>query len=181
MQKSIQLWQEKIGTDPIQVSVDKKPLEKAWENMGVVYGRMQLEKQRYKRAGMTAAIAEIDTKLTKATKELEDKTLDLIGFPRLDPTIKASLDHLARGDNLFLNTYQLAEYQKLPPPNIAQAIMDAKQYFDEIEIWAIEEQKYIRPMKDPAVIGYIKGQYPRVPYLIATWGDDIRPEDLGVL
>lgn len=178
--KAIVEWKNTIGEKPIQIIANDHPLVEAWSNMGIAYGKIQLEKQKYRRAGMTAAVETIDKKLEEERNALEERTIDLLGYPRLDRNLKSRLESLARADNLHLNTYDLTEYTKLPPPNIAQAIMQAKQYFDRLEIWAIEQEKYVRPMKDPAVIGYVKIGYYEVPYLVATWGDDIRPEDLGV-
>lgn len=178
MKASIKKWQDNFGTEPVKVIPDQNPLSKAWEDMGQTFGKVQLEKQRYRRAGLTQAVVEIDKKMEVETKKLEEKTIDLIGYPRVEEYAKDSLKRTAESEELFLNVYKLEEYKKIPPMNVAQAIMEAKQYFERIEIWAIETEEFVRPMKDPAVIGYVKIGYREVPYLIATWGDDIKPEDL---
>lgn len=178
MSKAIAKWQETFGTEPTRVIPNTEPLEKAWENMGIAFGKIQLEKQKYKKAGMTQAVVEIDTKWSEKQKELESRTMDLIGYPRVSSSAKEALKTLASEEKRFLNIYKLEEYKKIPPPNISEAIMEAKQFFDELEIWAIEDQPYVRPIKDPVVIGYITVGYSRIAYLVASWGDDINVDDL---
>lgn len=177
--KSIQTWQDNFGVEPVKIIPETNKLQNAWAEMGVAFGRIQLEKQKYVRAGLTESANEIEKKLVEKKKDLEERTIDLMGYSRLKPNVKTLLSETARSENLHLNVYALEEYKKIPPSNVAMAIMEARQYFVRIEIWAIEEQAYVRPMKDPAVIGYVKIGYAEVPYLIATWGDDILPEDLA--
>lgn len=176
---SIKQWQDLFGTSPMKIIPNPSKLEKSWSEMGRVFGQIQLQKQKYKRAGLAESAKEIEKKMDEEKKKLEESTIDLMGYPRLRPNAKADLQKSASADGLHLNIYQLEEYAKIPPLNIANAIMEARQYFDRIEIWAIEETAYVRPIKDPAVIGYVKIGYQDTPYLIATWGEDIKPEDLA--
>lgn len=182
MSKSIAKWKETFGTNPVRSMPNTEKVQKAWDSMGHAFGKIQVEKLKYQKAGMTEVVKSIDDKWKSDTKALEEKTLELMGYPRLPENIKRQLQDLARSDGLFLNTYQLQEYKKIPPPEISEAVMEAKQYFDSIEIWAIEQEEYVRPIKDPAVIGFKKigTQYYPSMFLIATWGDDITPEDLGI-
>lgn len=160
-------------------------------------------KVQYETAGLKESSRKLDEETNKRTKELEKRTLEIIGYPKLADYIVTNLQNEARKIGKFLNQYSIDKYPHMPPGICVDAMQKAKPFFDAFEVWAIEDVqinlenssvavKAERAFKDPVIIGLKKVGETQpssfstdktpIPtferYFIASWGDDIPLEQV---
>ncbi|GIW67922.1 MAG: hypothetical protein KatS3mg096_790 [Candidatus Parcubacteria bacterium] len=105
--------------------------------------------------------------------------IDYLGFKRLPQDIKFQLREKSKKIGKFVNFYPISSYHSIPPKEILDLIKRVGCFFDNLEIWAIEDKQFL---KDPILVGVIfvpkyVGSELRY-YLLGLWGDDISVEDL---
>jgi len=190
------LWISYFGDTVVINYPDESKVRKAWEIFGGILGAAKATKIQYQTAGLTESTKRLEQELKDKEKELENRTLEIIGYPKLKEYVLTNLQSEARKISKFLNQYSLEAYPHLPPQPCVEAMQKAKPFFDMFEIWAIEDKqitpenqsqavKFERAFKDPVIIGCKKmksdTQFPREwidRYFIASWGDDIPLEQV---
>ena len=124
-------------------------------------------------AGMGALAANISSKIQAETSKITNNFEEFLGYKKLPEKITEVLEAKATKAGKHLNRYPLYSYHSIPPQEVVQAIQIAKPYFPTMEIWAIEDKEFLR---DPLVVG-IKDTQTGI-FFVASWGDDIKVEDL---
>ncbi len=188
------LWISVFGNEVVVNYPDESRVKRAWGEFGQILGATKAMKIQYETAGLKESSKKLDDEIAKRTKELEKRTLEIIGYPRLANYIVSNLQAEARKIGKYLNQYSIEKYPHLPPSVCVDAMQKAKPFFDSFEVWAIEDKelkveeqseavKFERAFKDPVIIGCkkIKGEFDRDEierYFIASWGDDIPLEQV---
>lgn len=183
------LWISYFGDEVVINYPDESRVRKAWEVFGGILGSAKAMKIQYETAGLKESSKKLDAEVKKKEAELESRTLEIIGYPKLKEYVVTNLQSEARKIKKFLNQYSIEAYPHLPPPQCVDAMQKAKPFFDSFEVWAIEDKqieagkeseavKFERAFKDPVIIGCKNGKNEfgsdKVDrYFIASWGDDI--------
>jgi hypothetical protein len=183
------LWISIFGDVAVAHYPDESRVRKAWREFGEILGNTKAMKIQYETAGLKESSKKLDSEIDKRTKELESRTLEIIGYPKLPDFSVSSLKSEANKIGKFLNQYSLEAYPHLPPQICVEAMQKAKPFFDSFEVWAVEdielkedqESKAVkaeRAFKDPVIIGCkeTRNQYNSKiieRYFVASWGDDI--------
>lgn len=195
------LWISVFGDTIVVNYPDETKLKTIWEEFGRVVGQAKAVKIQYETAGLKESSKKLDQELKKQEDELERRTLEIIGYPKLNDFVMQNLEAEAKKINMYLNRYAIDKYPHLPPPQCVDAMQKAKPFFNQFEVWAIEDKqvtfsqasdqaKKERAFKDPVIIG-INNRLaapgvttaatssssttppPVDRYFIASWGDDI--------
>lgn len=189
------LWISIFG-DTIVVNYPKEQnLKMVWEQFGHILGQAKATKIQYETAGLKESSKKLDVELKKQEKELENRTLEIIGYPKLNDYVITNLKAEAQKISMYLNQYAIDKYPHLPPPKCVDAMQKAKPFFNSFEVWAIEDKmldstqesqaiKTERAFKDPIIIGCIEAEESSfvgsstnikkiTRYFIASWGNDI--------
>lgn len=191
------LWISVFGNEMVVNYPDESRIKRAWGEFGQILGATKAIQIQYKTAGLNEASKKLDKEINERSKELEKRTLEIIGYPKIAKYVADNLRSEARKISKYLNQYSIDAYPELPPMPCVDAMQKAKPFFDSFEVWAIEDKEVLpnqesvavkmeRAFKDPVIIGCkkIKDQYDRsdiARYFIASWGDDIPLEEiLGV-
>lgn len=190
------LWISYFGDSVVINYPDESKVRKAWEVFGGILGAAKATKIQYQTAGLKESTNRLEKELKDKEKELEERTLEIIGYPKLKEYVLTNLTAEAGKIGKFLNQYSIESYPHLPPPACVEAMQKAKPFFDMFEIWAIENVqikpenisqavKFERAFKDPVIIGCKKMKredgWPKEwvdRYFIASWGDDIPLEQV---
>ena len=186
-----QCWENWFGIKPVRNirSVDKLRMRLGEHFTSII--DLLVKQFELQSVGLTQVAQEMKKKIEEETKKVLVNFEELLGYKRLPDNLVMTLSSKANEQGKYLNRYPLQNYHSIPPELVIDAIEKAKPYFQNIEIWAIEDKQFLR---DPVVIGiknisiksqgdygtfnYIPNQYKQVFYWIASWGDDIKVEDL---
>lgn len=189
------LWISIFGDKMVINYPDEGRVRRAWSKFGQILGTTKAMKIQYETAGLKEATKKLDKEINKRTKELENRTLEIIGYPKLASYIVSNLQVEATKISKYLNQYSIEKYPHLPPSICVDAMQKAKPFFDSFEVWAIEDKKLEiseeskavkaeRAFKDPVIIGCKKVRntadtFDEIErYFIASWGDDIPLEQV---
>lgn len=188
------MWVSYFGDQVVVNYPNEENVKKAWEIFGKILGSAKAMKVQYQTAGLKESSKRLDEEVKKKEVELENRTLEIIGYPKLKSYVITNLQAEARKINKFLNQYSIESYPHLPPSECVNAMQQAKPFFDSFEVWAIEDSaidktkesaalKRERAFKDPVIVGCkeVTGQYGGKEfdrYFIASWGDDIPLEQV---
>lgn len=190
------LWISYFGDSVVINYPDESKVRKAWEVFGGILGAAKAVKIQYQTAGLKESTKRLEKELKDKEVELEERTLEIIGYPKLKEYVLTNLQSEAGKIGKFLNQYSIESYPHLPPQACVEAMQKAKPFFDTFEIWAVENKKidpqkqseavkFERAFKDPVIIGCKKihrdtgwpiDSIDR--YFIASWGDDIPLEQV---
>ncbi len=190
------LWISVFGNELVVNYPDESRIKRAWGEFGQILGAAKAMKIQYETAGLKESSKKLDQEIDKRSKELEKRTLEIIGYPKIANYVVSNLQAEARKISKYLNQYAIDTYPHLPPSICVEAMQKAKPFFDSFEVWAIEDQqittvqqssavKFERAFKDPVIIGCKKvknnmGTEEIERYFIASWGDDIPLEQVLV-
>lgn len=192
------LWISVFGDTAVVHLPDESRVRRAWREFGDILGNTKAMKIQYETAGLTQASKKLDAEINRRSTELENRTLEIIGYPKLASYIADNLKAEARKIKKFLNQYSIDAYPHLPPPVCVDAMQKAKPFFDHFEVWAIEDVeikpeeesqavKAERAFKDPVIVGCKETQSENSygskvktveRYFVASWGDDIALEQV---
>lgn len=192
------LWISIFGNKVVVNYPDDTKVKQAWEDFGRILGAAKAKKIQYETAGLTESSKKLDEEISKRSKELEKRTLEIIGYPKLASYVVTNLRSEAQKIGKYLNQYSIEKYPHLPPSICVEAMQKAKPFFNSFEVWAIEDVelkpeeastafKAERAFNDPVIIGCKEvgketfGNPPRPVferYFIASWGDDIPLEQV---
>ena len=188
------LWVSIFGDTIVVNYPNEDNVKKAWEVFGQILGSAKAMKIQYQTAGLVESSKKLDEEVKKKELELEKRTIEIIGYPKLKDYVISNLQAEARKINKFLNQYSIEKYPHLPPSQCVDAMQKAKPFFDHFEVWAIEDSaitqdlqstavKRERAFKDPVIVGCKEtlNQYSQKTidrYFVASWGDDIPLEQV---
>jgi hypothetical protein len=188
-------WISVFGDSMVVNYPDETKVKQAWEVFGQILGSAKAMKIQYETAGLKESSKKLDAEMKKQEVELEKKTLEIIGYPKLASYVITNLQSEATKIGKYLNQYSIGSYPHLPPSQCVDSMQKAKPFFDSFEVWAIEDKqlstsqeseavKFERAFKDPVIVGCKEVEVPSYigattmrkeinRYFIASWGDDI--------
>lgn len=192
------LWISIFGDKALVHYPQEENVKQAWREFGEILGNTKAMKIKYETAGLTQSSKKLDQEINRRTAELENRTLEIIGYPKVASYVIDNLKAEARKISKYLNQYSLSSYPHLPPQVCVDALQKAKPFFDTFEVWAIEDKqvtqdkeseavKTERAFKDPVIIGCKTTEIPNSygsprkeieRYFVASWGDDIPLEQV---
>lgn len=188
------VWVGIFGDTMITNFPDETRIVKAWEQFGQILGQSEAMRVKYQTAGLKESSKRLKEEVEKQRKSLEERTVEIIGYPKIADHVIPALQGEARKVGKHLNQYKIESYPHLPPPQCVDAMQKAKPFFDSFEIWAVEDKpldpaaqsdsvKRERAFKDPVIVGYntidVTAPGSSIPrkeiarYFVASWGDDI--------
>lgn len=179
-----ELWQKTFIKLPKAVKSNEFTLNEYIERFSLAFGKVKSEIIKHELIGMTLAAGNMKTKLQELEKEFDSRIYEYLGYPRLEKTVKKTLQEKATKVGKYFNTYAYRSYPRMIPRPVLHAIDDAKKYFQdgEIEVWAVENEP---ALKDPVIVGKkmksgheFADESGYIYYLIGIWDDDIKLEDI---